>query len=241
MSGSNLLLTAIPPTAKYPVKVTVVAWQWGRDGVLAPNTAGKSVPYPGQLVQTAKPIKNTFYITASPIPVKLISFTGILVENQTVLNWKIGAASANNSYEIEKSADGYHLTSIGTVSAKAGALQYGFTDAKPFSGINYYRLKSIDKTNAFEYSKVVSVFVNIDGLNIIKGGNVINVTGGRPNSRLAVIVYNSLGQVVLTNQQVIPSTKVVTTYLHNLAAGMYIIHAASDEFVKNLKVVINSR
>ncbi len=239
LSGSNLLITAIPPTAKYPVKVTVVAWQWGRDGVLAPNTAGKSVPYPGQLVQTATPIENTFYITAPPLPVKLISFTGTLVENQTVLNWKIGTAAANNSYEIEKSADGYHWTSISTVSAKAGALQYGFTDVKPVGGINYYRLKSIDKTNAFEYSKVVSIVVNIDGLNIIKGGNLINVTGGRPNSRLAVTVYNSLGQAVLTNQQVIPSTKIVSTYLHNLAAGVYIIHAATDEFVKNLKVVVN--
>jgi hypothetical protein len=30
IDGDTLKLTAIPPRAKYPVKVTVVAWQWGR-------------------------------------------------------------------------------------------------------------------------------------------------------------------------------------------------------------------
>jgi hypothetical protein len=30
IDGDTLKFTAIPPRAKYPVKVTVVAWQWGR-------------------------------------------------------------------------------------------------------------------------------------------------------------------------------------------------------------------
>ena len=42
----TLAFTSIPPRAKYPVKVTVVAWQYG--------IAGK--------VQTAEPVKQTFYI-----------------------------------------------------------------------------------------------------------------------------------------------------------------------------------
>lgn len=46
LSGDTLTITPIPPRAKYPLKVTVVAWQYG--------IAGK--------VQTAVPVERTFYI-----------------------------------------------------------------------------------------------------------------------------------------------------------------------------------
>lgn len=45
---NELLFTAIPPRAKYPVKVTVVAWQYGRVG--EPS------------VQTAEPVERSFFI-----------------------------------------------------------------------------------------------------------------------------------------------------------------------------------
>jgi len=49
--GETLRLTRIPPRAKLPVKVTVVAWQWGR----------ASPPYR----QTAEPVAQTFLVTAA--------------------------------------------------------------------------------------------------------------------------------------------------------------------------------
>ena len=45
---NQLHFTSIPPKTKYPVKVVVVAYQWGR------NIA----PY----IQSATPIEQTFYI-----------------------------------------------------------------------------------------------------------------------------------------------------------------------------------
>ncbi|HVM61322.1 MAG TPA: hypothetical protein VMV72_10695 [Verrucomicrobiae bacterium] len=48
VDGNTLKLSAIPPRAKFPVKVTVVAWQWGR-----------SVP---PLLKTAEPVERTFLI-----------------------------------------------------------------------------------------------------------------------------------------------------------------------------------
>lgn len=49
IEGNTLRLTAIPPRAKFPVKVTVVAWQWGR------ATPPK--------VQTATPVERTLLLT----------------------------------------------------------------------------------------------------------------------------------------------------------------------------------
>jgi hypothetical protein len=240
LSGSNVVLTTIPPNAKYPVKVTIGAWQWGRNAGLAANTAGTGAPYAGQQVQTAQQVLNTFYITAAPVPVKLISFTGTLADGKTNLNWKTGTEINTASFEVERSIDGNNWAALGTVSAKGTPSEYGFIDPTPVDGTNYYRLKMIDKDGAFDYSKVVSVYVAIDGLDIIKAGNIVNVTGGRPNSRLALVIYNSMGQVVQVNQAIIPPSKLVTTYLNNLATGVYIIHAASDEFAKTLKVIVNN-
>jgi hypothetical protein len=48
IKGNRLFFTNIPPRSRYPVKVTVVAWQYGRR--LEPQ------------VQTAGPVTRTFYI-----------------------------------------------------------------------------------------------------------------------------------------------------------------------------------
>jgi hypothetical protein len=48
IEGDTIKFTRLPPRAKFPVKVTVVAWQWGRS--IEPK------------VQTAAPVKQTFLI-----------------------------------------------------------------------------------------------------------------------------------------------------------------------------------
>ena len=44
--GNKLVFTSIPPRSRFPLKVTVVAWQYG--------LAGR--------VQTAEPVERSFYI-----------------------------------------------------------------------------------------------------------------------------------------------------------------------------------
>lgn len=62
VEGSSLKLERIPPKTRFPIKVTVIAWQWGRDAGLAERTAGTSAPLAGQTVQTAEPVERTFFI-----------------------------------------------------------------------------------------------------------------------------------------------------------------------------------
>src|SRR5690606_26183430 len=47
IEGDKLVLTTIPPRAKFPVKVTVVAWQYGIKGK----------------IQSAEPVERYFYIS----------------------------------------------------------------------------------------------------------------------------------------------------------------------------------
>ena len=48
VKGNELVLTKIPPRSKFPLKVTVVAYQWGRNRE--------------PLIQSAKPVEQDFYI-----------------------------------------------------------------------------------------------------------------------------------------------------------------------------------
>ena len=50
IDGNKIIITDIPERAKMPIKVTVVAWQYGRSG--EPK------------VQTAEAVEQSFYITA---------------------------------------------------------------------------------------------------------------------------------------------------------------------------------
>ena len=50
VEGDTIKLIAMPPRARYPVAVTVVAWQWGSGGDAA--------------IKTAMPVEQTFHVTA---------------------------------------------------------------------------------------------------------------------------------------------------------------------------------
>ena len=48
VEGDMLTITAIPPRSKYPLRITVVAWQWGKAS--------------GAAVKSAEPVERSFYI-----------------------------------------------------------------------------------------------------------------------------------------------------------------------------------
>ena len=93
------------------------------------------------------------------LPVKLLSFTVQKQNNTTLLNWQTANEINNDHFSIERSADSKLFTSIGNKPATNNALRsnYSFVDNAHLNGMNYYRLKQVDKDGKFSYSKIVSV------------------------------------------------------------------------------------
>jgi hypothetical protein len=54
IQGDELILTPVPPRTKFPIKISVVAWQWGRSTEPA--------------VKTAASVERTFYLVNDPVP-----------------------------------------------------------------------------------------------------------------------------------------------------------------------------
>lgn len=93
--------------------------------------------------------------TLVTLPVDFISFTGKLTPQKTVeLEWKAVVDAQHSHFEIERSTDGQHYTSIGTVVNPP----YVTTDPSPASGLNYYRIKHYDIDGSFTYSTIVTIF-----------------------------------------------------------------------------------
>jgi hypothetical protein len=98
------------------------------------------------------------------LPVILIEFSASVIEkNKVLVQWKT-ASEINSDYFIVEKSNNAQTFSEGTrIIAKGGANSLGATyqlkDDFPKNGINYYRLKIVDKDGQISYSKVVSVLL----------------------------------------------------------------------------------
>lgn len=97
-----------------------------------------------------------------PLSIDLLDFTAKKSGNNVDVNW-ITASEKNNAYFIvERSAGDVSkdFIAIGKVTSKGDIAEknyYKIIDTEPLTGVNYYRLKIVDKDRSFEYSEVEAV------------------------------------------------------------------------------------
>jgi hypothetical protein len=97
---------------------------------------------------------------SNPLPVKLVKFS-VRKENETaLLQWSTTEEINSDRFEIENSLDALNWQKIGETKASGESTvlsDYQFVDKMPFAGLNYYRLKMIDKDETFSYSRIESI------------------------------------------------------------------------------------
>jgi hypothetical protein len=114
------------------------------NSVLVPSFGGKVIMYIPGFFSTLAVKENSFIATEQGSAVRL--------------NWK-GIGETDAVFEVERSGDGVRFEKIGAVKGTGSPLEssYAFTDHQPRSGINYYRLKTVDANGSFLYTKVISI------------------------------------------------------------------------------------
>ncbi|MDB5203419.1 MAG: hypothetical protein JWQ27_2828 [Ferruginibacter sp.] len=176
------------------------------------------------------------------LPLTLTDFTAKASKQSVVLQWKTANEINSSYFIIERSNNGTQFNSEGNVQATAlpgqGA-NYNFTDATPEAGINYYRLKIVDKDGRFEYSKVVNA--NIAD---IKNSSAEILTVHAATSTIEVQINSNKAQQISLLVSDVSGRKLLVTSLNlqkglnrisqslNLVRGMYITRmiTASEEF-----------
>lgn len=97
---------------------------------------------------------NAINFRSAVVPVNLLSFTVTQANGSVQLDWTTTQEINNSHFVIERSQDASHFSEIGSVpAAQPGALtqEYTFSDPKPLSGFNYYRLLQVDLDGRKEY------------------------------------------------------------------------------------------
>lgn len=100
------------------------------------------------------------YASCGVVPVKLLSFTGKVENNKSNLFWNTASEENFDHFEIERSADGLSYQSIAVVTPKANngsGASYSIVDPYPFAGLNFYKLKMVDRDGSFAYSQIVKL------------------------------------------------------------------------------------
>ena len=112
---------------------------------------------------------SSFYFGAdlSTLPLDLLSFTGHLQSNNTVLlNWKTENEINTSHFVVERSIDGSRYIAIGNVPSQGGRTNTGLSfnySSIDNDAINqstqklYYRLKMVDIDGTYKYSNIVTI------------------------------------------------------------------------------------
>ena len=179
---------------------------------------------------------------ASTLPVQLLNFTAINVQNQYVsLSWQTSMEENNDHFEVERSTDGSHFTKIVTVKAVGNSSitqSYSAMDNEPVKGINLYRLKQVDYDNHFSYSPVVTVKFGSGVAPLVYPNPVNSVFTAVQGSELIreIVMYNIQGRAVqfaMGNS----TGEDMKVNISGLAKGIYILKIKTDSKIFQVKIV----
>jgi GEVED domain/Secretion system C-terminal sorting domain/Pregnancy-associated plasma protein-A len=123
----------------------------------------------------------TLNVSSGVLAVELVSFKAKPVGKSAILTWETANEQSNSHFIIERSSDGNTFVELGRLKGNgtsSTAQNYSFTDEKPVTGINYYRLKDVDLSQTEHISRTVALsFSEKETLNIFPNPtNQSNVT-----------------------------------------------------------------
>ncbi len=150
----------------------------------------------------------TLYV--KPLPVTLVSFSvrreGNGAKGISLLNWATTEETNSDRFEIERSTDARNWVRIGVKAShgeSATLKRYDFTDHVPAAGINYYRLKMVDKDATFAYSSIQKIEFDAPGLLAVYPNPASDRLKFSDFTRVRkVTLHNVLGEKVLDSSSV---------------------------------------
>ncbi len=165
----------------------------------------------------------------SALPITLASFEAKELGATVELDWLTLSEINFDRFDVESSTTGRDFTIIGSVQGHGNTsrpINYSFLHQTPTVGLNYYRLKSVDFDGSFEYSKVVAANVTSEKSisvfpNPVDGNEISLSFNFDPGIATTATIINNMGVAVAQVENIKTG---VTTFIHHLDAGIYILN-----------------
>ncbi len=164
------------------------------------------------------------------LPVELLALTATPADDRVIVEWSTASESGASHFEVERSLDGQHFTRIGTVGAQghsAATVRYQLVDHHPASGLNFYRLRSVDLDAGASTSTTVTAWMGAksDVVRVVPNPTdqfataLVHLPG---DGSYAVRLIDGQGRVVRElSLQGMAGTNTVALDLHGCDAGAY--------------------
>jgi hypothetical protein len=174
----------------------------------------------------------------SPLPLRLISFTGKNTQGHTqLLTWATAGEDGLKEFDLEHSADGESFSSLRILPAAGyGAGRYSFENSRPLP-VNFYRLRMVDHQGSVAYSSILKLDISIEAQSSKVYPN--------PAKDLCTLVAGTrqLIHTVVTLMDIYGNRKAVWTIedftqplsLKGIAPGMYMLKLENGELIKIIK------
>ncbi|MCZ4501189.1 MAG: Por secretion system C-terminal sorting protein, partial [Marmoricola sp.] len=154
-NGTSTSITA--PSTAGTYRIYVVNYNTAYGNAAPTLTAGTNISaIGGGCADTSTPVA---FCIDSPLPVTLVSFSVEEEAGTAQLKWATAEETNADRFDIQRSVNTKNWSTIGEKAAAGESkalLNYSFSDVAPLNGINYYRLKMIDKDDTFAYSSIKS-------------------------------------------------------------------------------------
>ncbi len=147
------------------------------------------------------------YTPSTTLPVTLTNVKAYQANAGVQIDWTTQQESNIEKYEVEKSNNSQQFTYLASVHAKGNSSviqKYNLFDPNPFAGVNFYRIKTIDKSGQATYSQVIKLNISRGVTlltvypNPVKGNTIVLQMNNLQKGNYNITLSNKIGQTIIT-------------------------------------------
>ncbi len=183
---------------------------------------------------------------AGVLPVSFVSFNAVPGAQSSILKWQVANMDGITHFVAERSTDGIHFSTAGTVSASNDVHAYNYTDdTRLLTGTTvYYRIAGINADGTSSYSATIGLpLLSVAANKIYTWPNPFSsriyiIVKAKDAGKATLSLYTSHGQLVSATQKQVQQgiNQVQLADLQSLAGGVYMLHiqCGSDSYTQKL-------
>ncbi len=236
--------TTLNPTPANGVPGYTYLWNTGAvtPTVNVPSAGG---PYSCQVTDACGVARTATFTIACPLAVTYEYFAVEADDRSGILKWKTSFEKDNSHFRVEYSDNGVNFMPLAQVESKGniGSI-YQYEDKDVPTDLRYYRIANVDNDGIEEFTDIqVLNFNNKDSdLKIVPNPNSgeFNISFQVPTeAQYSLIVTNSLGEVILNQNRILPKGSVsIPIDMPELAKGVYVISLIGGNRKLQTKLVV---
>lgn len=179
------------------------------------------------------------------LPLTLLNFTAVKQSDIVQLNWQTTNEINTSYFNIQRSTDALHFTTVGVVKANNRSSINNYSYPDNIAGLSaetlYYRLQEVDIDTRSQYSEIVAIKMDNTktGISIYPNParSYANIISDKPEDLNGAVltIVDMAGKVTL--KQTLSANNQQQINISALAKGMYIVHILKTSGVETKKLV----